>query len=83
MTQPFWFLGIGFKIVTDATTTTEWKYDSIEAYFPLGTQTSLNRHTRYSEQLYVLERELTDWAGENKVVLRCEPSPTPTGILNR
>ncbi|WP_242036450.1 cupin domain-containing protein [Leptolyngbya sp. FACHB-321] len=45
------------------------QYDLIEGYFPPGSQTPPRRHTRYSEQLYVLEGESTVWAGENKVML--------------
>ncbi|WP_431192622.1 cupin domain-containing protein [Stenomitos frigidus] len=41
----------------------------MEGYFPPGSQTPPRRHTRYSEQLYVLEGESTVWAGENKVML--------------
>ena len=68
MTQSLWFLGSRFNIIADATTT-GGQYDLIEGYFPPGTQTPPHRHTRYSEQLYVLEGEVTAWAGENKVVL--------------
>lgn len=68
MTQSIWFLGTRFNILADATTT-GGQYDLIENYFPPGTQTPLHRHTRYSEQVYVLEGEFTVWAGEKKVVL--------------
>jgi gentisate 1,2-dioxygenase len=68
MTQPLWFFGTCFSIITDYTATTG-QYDLLEGYFPPGKQTPLHRHTRYSEQLYVLEGEVTVWAGENKVVL--------------
>ncbi|MBD2532074.1 cupin domain-containing protein [Nostoc flagelliforme FACHB-838] len=69
MTQSFWLFGSRLDIIADHTTT-EGKYDLIEGYFPPGTQTPLHRHTRYSEQLYVLEGEFTVWAGENKAVLK-------------
>ncbi|MBW4540198.1 MAG: cupin domain-containing protein [Myxacorys chilensis ATA2-1-KO14] len=68
MTQSFWLLGTRLTILADRTTT-DGKYDLIEGYSPPGTQTPPHRHTRYSEQLYVLEGELTVWAGKNKVVL--------------
>jgi mannose-6-phosphate isomerase-like protein (cupin superfamily) len=68
MKQSFWFFGTHFNILTDHTTT-EGKYDLLEGYFPPGKQTPLHRHTRYSEQLYVLEGEFTVRAGENKAVL--------------
>jgi quercetin dioxygenase-like cupin family protein len=68
MSQSLWLFGSRLNIVTDHTTT-GGQYDLIEGYFPPGTQTPPHRHTRYSEQLYVLEGEFTVWAGENKVVL--------------
>ena len=68
MTQSFWLFGNRLTIIADHTTT-GGQYDLIEGYNPPGTMTPLHRHTRYSEQLYVLEGELTVWAGENKVVL--------------
>ncbi|MBD1834943.1 cupin domain-containing protein [Cyanobacteria bacterium FACHB-472] len=68
MTQSLWLFGSCLNIVADHTTT-GGQYDLIEGYFPPGTQTPPHRHTRYSEQLYVLSGEFTVWAGENKVVL--------------
>ena len=68
MTQSFWLFGSRLTIVADHTTT-GGKYDLVEGYFPPGTQTPPHRHTRYSEQLYVLEGEFTVWIGKNKVVL--------------
>lgn len=68
MTQSLWLFGSRLNILADHTTT-GGQYDLIEGYFPPGTQTPPHRHTRYSEQLYVLEGEFTVWAGENKVVL--------------
>nr|MDZ8003370.1 cupin domain-containing protein [Nostoc sp. DedSLP05]MDZ8100884.1 cupin domain-containing protein [Nostoc sp. DedSLP01] len=66
--QSFWLFGSCLTILADRTMT-GGQYDLIEGYFPPGTQTLLHRHTRYSEQLYVLEGEFTIWAGEQKVVL--------------
>ncbi len=68
MTQPLWLFGTCLTIIADRTTT-GGQYDLIKGYFPPGTQTPLHRHTRYSEQLYVLEGEFTVWAGKDKVVL--------------
>lgn len=68
MTQSFWFLGSRFTILADHTTT-GGQYDLIEGYNPPGTLTPLHRHTRYSEQIYALEGELTVWAGKDKIVL--------------
>jgi|GEM_PF-2507641 len=62
MTQTLWFLGARFNIIADATTT-GGKYDLLEAYFPPGRQTAPHLHTRYSEQIYVLEGEFAVWAG--------------------
>lgn len=73
MTSSLWFFGTRLNIIADATTT-GGKYDLIEGYFPPGTQTSLHRHTRYSEQLYVLEGEFTVWAGEDEAVLHAGES---------
>lgn len=68
MTQSFWFFGSYLTILADRTTT-GGQYDLIEGYFPPGSQTPPHRHTRYLEQLYVLEGEFTIWSGENKVVI--------------
>ncbi len=68
MTQTLWLFGTRLTIVADHTTT-GGQYDLIEGYFPPGAQTPPHRHTRYSEQLYVLEGEFTVWAGKNKVTL--------------
>ncbi|NMF67130.1 cupin domain-containing protein [Brasilonema octagenarum] len=69
MTQSFWLRGSRLTILADRTTT-DGKYDLIEGYFSPGKQTPPHRHTRYSEQLYVLEGEFTVWIGKNKVVLK-------------
>lgn len=73
MTQTLWLFGTRLTIVADHTTT-GGQYDLIEGYLPPRTQTPPHRHTRYSEQLYVLEGEITVWAGENKVVLNAGES---------
>ncbi|WP_009630582.1 cupin domain-containing protein [Synechocystis sp. PCC 7509] len=80
MTQSFWLFNTHLRIVADRTTTAG-QYDLIEGYFSPGTQTPLHRHTHYSEQLYVLEGELTAWAGENKAVLTAgDQLMIPAGI---
>ncbi|HEY9623942.1 MAG TPA: cupin domain-containing protein [Crinalium sp.] len=88
MTQSFWLFGAQLRIVADHSTT-EGQYDLIEGRFLPGTQTPLHRHTRYSEQLYVLEGQLTVWAAENRVVLAAGenvliPAGTPhtIGVFN-
>jgi quercetin dioxygenase-like cupin family protein len=84
MTQSFWFFGSRLSIVADQTTT-GGQYDLIEGYFPPGSQTPPHRHTRYSEQLYVLEGEFTVWADEKKVVLNAGESflipPSTTHVV--
>ena len=80
MTQSFWILNNYLTIIADRTTT-DGKYDLIEGYFPSGAQTPPHRHTRYSEQLYVLEGEFTVWVGKDKVVLGAgESAFIPMGI---
>jgi len=73
MSKSFWLFGSHLTILADHTTTAG-QYDLIEGYFPPGTQTPLHRHTRYSEQFYVLEGEFTVWAGETKAVLKAAES---------
>jgi uncharacterized RmlC-like cupin family protein len=91
MAQSFWLFGSRLNIIADHTTT-KGQYDLIEGYFPPGTQTPLHRHTRYLEQLYVLEGEFTVWAGENKFVLSAgesfqgatsAPEPLQASVLAR
>ncbi|MEH2374164.1 MAG: cupin domain-containing protein [Nostoc sp.] len=80
MTQSLWFFGSRLSIIADHTTTAG-QYDLIEGYFFPSTQIPLHRHTRYSEQIYVLSGEFTVWAGENKAVLSAGESfliPTAT-----
>ncbi|MGL4621356.1 MAG: cupin domain-containing protein [Chroococcidiopsis sp.] len=66
MTQSFWFFGSCLTILADRTMT-GGHYDLIEGYFPPGSQTPPHRHTRYSEQLYVIEGEFTVWTDVQKV----------------
>ncbi len=68
MMQSLWFFGSYLTILADRTTT-GGQNDLIEGYSPPGSQTPPHLHTRYSEQLYVLEGEFTVWAGENKFYL--------------
>jgi quercetin dioxygenase-like cupin family protein len=75
-------MGSRLTIVADHTAT-DGKYDLVEGYFPPGSQTPPHRHTRYSEQLYVLEGEFTVWIGKNKVVLKVgESALIPMGITH-
>jgi quercetin dioxygenase-like cupin family protein len=80
MTQSFWFFGSYLTILAERTTT-GGQYDLIEGYFPPGSQTPLHRHTRYSEQLYVLEGVFTVWAGDEKIELSTgETFLIPVGV---
>ena len=69
MRKSYWFLGHHQTILAGAADT-EGRYDFAEGRFPAGTQIPPHRHRRYSEHFYVLEGELTVWAGRRKVVLR-------------
>ncbi len=80
MTQSFWFFGSCLTILADRTMTSG-HYDLIEGYFPPSSQTPLHRHTRYSEQLYVLEGVFTVWAGDEKIELSTgETFLIPVGV---
>ncbi|NJO51372.1 MAG: cupin domain-containing protein [Leptolyngbyaceae cyanobacterium RM2_2_4] len=80
MMQSFWLFGACLTILADRTTTIG-QYDLIEGYFPPGSQTPPHRHTRYSEQLYVLEGEFTIWTSENRILLSTgESFLIPVGI---
>src|SRR6266852_8361585 len=69
MRKSYWFLGHHQTILAGAADT-EGRYDFAEGRFPTGTQIPPHVHRRYSEHFYVLEGELTVWAGRRKVVLR-------------
>ncbi|NJO41630.1 MAG: cupin domain-containing protein [Cyanobacteria bacterium RU_5_0] len=80
MTKSFWLFGSYLTILADRTTT-GGQYDLLEGYFPPGTQTPPHRHTRYSEQVYVLEGEFTVWIEDQKIELSAgETVMIPAGI---
>jgi mannose-6-phosphate isomerase-like protein (cupin superfamily) len=80
MTESFWLFGTCLTILADCTTT-GGQYDLLEGYFPPGTQTPLHRHTRYSEQVYVLEGEFTVWIEDRRIELSIgETVMIPAGI---
>jgi quercetin dioxygenase-like cupin family protein len=68
MRKSYWFNGHRVVILAGPAET-EGRYDFVEGWSEPGTQVPLHRHGRYSEQIYVLERELTLWAGPRKLVL--------------
>jgi quercetin dioxygenase-like cupin family protein len=69
MRSSYWLFGTRL-IVLASHADTAGRYDFLENVLPPGAQIPPHRHTRYSEQLYVVEGELTARAGERKVVLR-------------
>jgi quercetin dioxygenase-like cupin family protein len=80
MTESFWLFGTYLTILADHTTT-GGQYDLLEGYFPPGTQTPPHRHTRYSEQVYVLEGEFTVWIEDQKIELSAgETVMIPSGV---
>lgn len=80
MTESFWLFGTCLTILADRTTTVG-KYDLLEGYFPPGTQTPPRRHTRYCEQIYVLEGEFAVWMEDRKLELSVgETIVIPVGI---
>jgi quercetin dioxygenase-like cupin family protein len=66
--RTFWFLGNRLTALADHAVT-GGHYDLIEGRQPAGNRTPPHRHTRYAEQIYVLDGERTIWAGKRKVVL--------------
>jgi mannose-6-phosphate isomerase-like protein (cupin superfamily) len=46
---------------------TEGRHDVTEAVQEPGTMTPLHLHTRYDERLWVIDGELTVWAGDDKL----------------
>ena len=69
MARSYWLFGARFTVHAHHEDTAG-RYDLIEGNPAPGYQTPLHRHTRYAEQFYVLEGELTVWAGGRTAVLR-------------
>jgi quercetin dioxygenase-like cupin family protein len=69
MRKKYWLNGHSVTILAGPAET-EGRYDLVEGWSEPGIQVPLHRHARYSEHIYVLEGELTVWAGPRKVVLR-------------
>src|SRR5690554_162901 len=79
MAQSYWLFGSRLTVLADAEVT-GGRYDLIEGQFPPHTETPLHRHNHYMEQLYVLDGELTVWAGARTTVLHAGDSVTiPAG----
>jgi quercetin dioxygenase-like cupin family protein len=82
MRTSYWLFGTRL-IVLASHADTAGRYDLVENVLPSGAQIPPHRHSRYSEQLYVVEGELTAWAGERKVLLRHgETIFIPVGTLH-
>jgi quercetin dioxygenase-like cupin family protein len=69
MSRSYWLFGARFTVHANHEDT-GGRYDVIEGSGPPGFQSPLHRHTRYAEQVSVLEGELTIWAGDLRIVLR-------------
>jgi quercetin dioxygenase-like cupin family protein len=69
MKNSYWLFGTRLSILADPANT-GGRYDLIEGWFALRTQTPPHRHNAYSEQLYVLDGEFRVWLGGRKAVLR-------------
>jgi carboxymethylenebutenolidase len=67
--KSYWLGGTRLSVIAGPVAT-EGRYDLVEGWFPAATQIPLHRHRRYSEQIYVLEGELTVWADGSMAVLR-------------
>ena len=61
MTRSYWLFGNRFTVHANHKDTAG-RYDLIEGNSASGYQTPLHRHTRYAEQFYVLEGQLTVWS---------------------
>jgi quercetin dioxygenase-like cupin family protein len=48
---------------------TDGRHDLVRGFAGPGMATALHTHTRYEERLFMLDGELTVWAGEEKAVL--------------
>lgn len=81
-TRAYWVLGHQLTVLADHTET-GGRYDLIEGRSPAGNQTPPHRHTRYEEQLYVLDGQHTVWVGKRKVVLHAGDTFTiPAGAAH-
>lgn len=68
MSQTFWLYGTYLSILADKHQTNS-AYDLIEGQFPANTETPLHMHTKYAEQIYVLEGEFTVYLNKKKITL--------------
>ena len=68
MSQTFWLFGTYLRILADEHQTNS-AYDLIEGQFPANMETPLHLHTKYAEQIYVLEGEFTVYLNKEIVTL--------------
>ncbi|WP_439490823.1 cupin domain-containing protein [Algoriphagus sp.] len=68
MSQTFWLFGTYLNILADEHQTNS-AYDLIEGQFPATMETPLHMHTKYAEQIYVLEGEFTVYLNKEKITL--------------
>jgi mannose-6-phosphate isomerase-like protein (cupin superfamily) len=68
MSQKFLLFGTHLTIVTDEKET-DSRYDLIDGILQPGTETPPHLHTKYSEDIYVLEGELTVYIDDQALVL--------------
>ena len=69
MARSYWLFGARFTVHAHHGDTAG-RYDLVEGGGHPGFQSPLHRHNRYAEQFYVLEGQLTVWAGDQTAVLR-------------
>jgi quercetin dioxygenase-like cupin family protein len=69
MRHSYWLLGNRVSVIAGPADT-GGRYDLVEGWLPAGSRVPPHLHRRYSEQIYVLDGELTVWAGGRKAVLR-------------
>jgi mannose-6-phosphate isomerase-like protein (cupin superfamily) len=68
MSQTFWLFGTHLSILADEHQT-DSAYDLIEGQFPANMETPLHLHTKYAEQIYVLEGEFIVYLNKEKIIL--------------
>jgi quercetin dioxygenase-like cupin family protein len=68
MSQTFWLFSTRFRILSEEHQTGS-SYDLIERLFPANVETPLHLHTKYTEQIYVLEGEFTIYLDKESITL--------------
>ncbi len=86
MKQTFWFFNTQLTIETEGGETDD-RYDLVDGIIPPGIETPLHMHTKYSENIFVLEGEFTLFIpGQTKVLHAGDrfliPAGTPHVLIN-